>query len=279
MNSNPLQKYFRQPVVYIRLPSNGKFYPPNALEPTPNGEYPVLPMTTMDEITYRTPDALFNGNAVASVIESCLPNIKNAWNMPGLDIDSVLIAIRIATFGAEMDIGSTCPACDTEGEFTVDLRKILDQMGTADYSKPLVIGDLEIYFRPMSYRQINENSMEQFQEQKLLQVTAENLESVDQDQLAKMGQLLKKLTEVTTKALSQNIAMVKTPQAQVTQSEHITEWLLNCDRATFTRIRDHVIAVKSNAEIKPLDMKCSNCGHEYKQLLTLDQSNFFGVAS
>ena len=166
MNSNPLQKYFRQPAVYVRLPSNGQFYPPGSLESTPTGEYPVLPMTTMDEITYRTPDALFNGNAVASVIQSCIPNIKDAWIMPGMDIDSVLIAIRIATYGAEMDVGSVCPSCGTDGEYTIDLRKVLDRMGSADYSKPLLIGDLEIYFRPMTYQQLNENSMSQFQEQK-----------------------------------------------------------------------------------------------------------------
>ena len=116
MNSNPLSQYFRQPAVFIRLPSLGKFYATGALEPTENNEYPVLPMTTLDEITYRTPDALFNGQAVISVIQSCVPNIKNAWSMPAMDIDTVLIAIRIATYGHEMDINTPCPGCENEDE-------------------------------------------------------------------------------------------------------------------------------------------------------------------
>jgi hypothetical protein len=58
--NNPLTQYFRQPAIYIRLPSQGKFYPPSALNMPPNGELPILPMTSNDEITYRTPDALFN---------------------------------------------------------------------------------------------------------------------------------------------------------------------------------------------------------------------------
>ena len=82
METNPLKQYFRQPSIYIQLPSGGRFYQEGSLEPTANNEYPVLPMTTLDEITYRTPDALFNGNAVNSVIESCIPNIKSAWGMP-----------------------------------------------------------------------------------------------------------------------------------------------------------------------------------------------------
>ena len=53
MENNPLKQYFRQPAIYIRLPSNGRFYPPGAIDMPPNGELPVLPMTTLDEITCR----------------------------------------------------------------------------------------------------------------------------------------------------------------------------------------------------------------------------------
>ena len=49
MESNPLKQYFRQPSVYVRLPSQGKFWPKDSLNMPANGELPVLPMTTMDE--------------------------------------------------------------------------------------------------------------------------------------------------------------------------------------------------------------------------------------
>jgi hypothetical protein len=62
-SNNPLQQYFRQPAIYVQLPSQGKFYPAGTLNPSTTGEYPVYPMTAIDEITYRTPDALFNGQA------------------------------------------------------------------------------------------------------------------------------------------------------------------------------------------------------------------------
>ena len=88
---NPLSQYFRQPAIHIRLPSGGQFYPVGSINMPPNGELPVLPMTAVDEITYRTPDALFNGSAVISVIQSCVPAIRNAWVMPSTDIDAVQI--------------------------------------------------------------------------------------------------------------------------------------------------------------------------------------------
>jgi hypothetical protein len=278
MDSNPLKKYFRQPAIYIRLPSQGKFYPQGTLDMPPNGELPVLPMTTLDEITYRTPDALFNGSAVISVIESCVPNIKSAWAMPSLDIDTVLVAIRIATYGHELDISTMCPACDTEADYGVDLRVVMDQISAPDYNKTITIGDLEIYFKPMTYQQMNENSMTQFQEQKMLQM----LEAAETDETAKrqqLGEVLKKITEITTQALAQNIAMIRTPQAQVIDPVYIAEWLSESDRATFAKIRDYIVASKQQGELQPLSVQCGNCNHEYKQAFTLDMSNFFEVAS
>jgi len=278
MNANPLSQYFRQPAIYIRLPSSGKFYPMGALEPTANNEYPVLPMTTLDEITYRTPDALFNGSALASVIESCVPNIKDAWHMPSMDIDSVLIAIRIATYGHELDISGDCPNCGENNTYGLDLRTVMDRMGSPNYASSLTISDLEIYFRPMSYQQMNQNSMIQFEEQKTLQILQDS-EGNDQEKLAKLGEVLKKVTAISTQALAQNIAMVRTPQAQVIEQEHISEWLSNCDRSMFSRIRDYIISNKEKGEIPDLNVKCNSCNHEYKQPFTLDMSNFFGAAS
>jgi hypothetical protein len=97
--NNPLQQYFRQPAIYVKLPSQGKFYANNTLDLPPTGELPVYPMTAIDEITYRTPDALFNGQSTVNVLQSCVPNIKNGWAVPAMDIDTLLVAIRIASYG------------------------------------------------------------------------------------------------------------------------------------------------------------------------------------
>lgn len=278
MNSNPLSQYFRQPAVFVRLPSQGSYYPQGSLEPTANGEYPVLPMTTLDEITYRTPDSLFNGQAVVSVIQSCVPNIKNAWEMPSMDIDTVLVAIRIATYGHELDIGTQCPSCGNEADYSVDLRTVMDNIRAPDYKKSVELGDLEVYFHPMNYKQLNQNSMVQFEEQKQLQVL-QAAEADDVTRLNQLSEVLKKITTITTQALSQNIAMVKTPQTTVTDPKHIAEWLSNCDRTRFSKIRDYIIETKQQGELQPLYIKCTECEHEYKQPFTLDMTNFFGAAS
>lgn len=278
MQKNPLEQYFRQPAIYIRLPSGGKFYPEGALIETANGEYPVLPMTTSDEITYRTPDALFNGNATVSVIESCLPNIKDAWKIPSLDIDTILTAIRIASFGHDMDISVKCPACETESDYSIDLRKALEAISAKGYDQTLDIGDISIKFQPMSYQLMNQNSLIQFEEQKMLQALEQ--QELDQDTRAKqLGDALKKVMSMTTKALSANIAFVKTPDVTVTDQNHIADWLSNCDRKMFATVRDAVLSCKRRTELQPLQINCSQCQNKFEQIYTLDMSNFFGGAS
>ena len=75
-NTNPLAGHFRTPKLYTGLPSGGKFYGDDVLEMPTSGEVPVFPMTAKDEIMLKNPDALLNGEAVASVLMCCIPAIK-----------------------------------------------------------------------------------------------------------------------------------------------------------------------------------------------------------
>lgn len=277
MSNNPLKQYFRQPAIYISLPSKGKYYAEGSLEMPPNGELPVYPMTAIDEITYRTPDALFNGAAVIGVIQSCLPNIKDAWAIPAMDVDSILVAIRIASYGHNMEFDTTCPKCNEESTFGLDLRTVLDKISCPDYTKTIKHGDLEIFFRPMTYKNLNENNQKQFEEQKILQILPDT-SIADAEKAQALSAALKKITEITVGALAQSIEAVKTPDAFVNEPEFIEEMLKNCDRNLFNQIRDYIVNTKEQAEIKPLIIKCQSCGNEYSQAFTLDMTSFFGGA-
>ena len=119
-STNPLAKHFRQPQLYLKLPSQGKWYPQGSIDMPVTGELPVYPMTAKDELILQTPDALLNGQSTVEVIQSCVPSIKDAWKMPSIDLDAVLIAIRQATYGPGMDFFSVCPHCQRKNENTVE---------------------------------------------------------------------------------------------------------------------------------------------------------------
>jgi len=276
--SNPLSQYFRQPSIYIKLPSQGQNYPSGTLVIPANGELPVYPMTAIDEITYRTPDALFNGQATVNVIQSCVPNIKDAWAVPSIDLDTILIAIRIASYGHDMEFATTCPACQDTTERSIDLRTMLDALRAPDYAAHVSHGDLGIYFRPLNYKNLNDNSALQYEQQKLLQVIPDSTIS-EADKMTALTQAFKSLTEITIRSLAISITAIKTPQALVSEPAHIEEFLKNCERDLFNQIRDHVLQLREQSELQPLKLECTACNHQYQQALTLDMASFFAPAS
>lgn len=279
MNPNPLAKFFRQPAIYVRLPSGGQLWPVGSISMPPNQELAVLPMTAIDEITYRTPDALFNGEAVVGVIQSCVPGIRDAWATPSVDLDTLLVAIRIASHGHSMDIGTKCPKCSEEHDFSLDLRTVIDNFKPADYSVCLTKGDLGFYFRPLTYREMTENSLIQFEQQKTLQQVNQTDGLEESEKMTRLNVMMKKLVEVTVRAMSQSIQEIRTADAVVSDRGHIDQFLLNCDRTVFNSVRDHVIGLREKSELRPLNLTCPSCTNQYQQLFTLDMASFFEAAS
>jgi len=276
--SNPLRKYFRQPAIHIRLPSGGNFYPPGTLDLPANGEVPIFPMTAVDEIVSRTPDALFNGSAVVEILKSCVPAIQDPWAVPSIDLNALLAAVRLASYGHDMEIVSACPKCGHVHNINVDLRVVLDHVHSADYSQPLVIGDLTCFFEPMSYREINDVGRVQFEDQKIMQVV--NSQDIsEEEKMRQLGETFKRITALTVKSIAASVGTIRTVDAMVTDPVQIEEFLLNCPKKIFDAIRDAVISMRQKSDLKPISMTCENCSNQYEQEFTMDMTSFFATAS
>jgi len=276
--NNPLQKYFRQPAIYVQLPSGGKGYPPGTLDMPANGEIPIYPMTAMDEIIMRTPDALFNGVSNIKLFKSCVPNIIDPWAIPNTDIDLLLTSIRIASYGHEMDMTVKCPHCEEDQEYALDLRQVVDSIKSPDYNKSLNVDELEIYFKPLSYKSINDTARAQFENNRLLSVTSDtNNEMTEEQRLNALGLALEEITKLSNQNLASSITAIKTPETVVEDQEHIKDFLNNASKKVYDAIRDHLLAIRDATTMKPLHIKCTNeeCGKEFDTPYTLDQSNFF----
>lgn len=273
MNNNPLKQYFRRPSVYLRLPSGGRGYPEGALNLPDNGEVAVYPMTAIDEITTKTPDALFNGTAVAELIKSCIPDILDPWSVTSEDLDSVLIAIKAASGGNDFEVSSTCPKCANEGTYGINLVGVLATMKAPDYNQLLEISDLKIKFRALTYKEINQAGMEQVEVQKIFNAIEK---SEDEQQRIKLGEdALKGITDLTMRIITKAIEFIETPNSVVVEKDFILDFLKNCDKNMYVKIRDFNTALKAQTEIKPLDIKCVECSNEYKQVFTLNPTDFF----
>lgn len=275
---NPLKRFYRQPQLWIKLPSGGNWWTPNSIDLPENGEIAVYAMSGRDELLFKTPDALMNGQSTVDVIQSCVPAIKNAWEMPTCDMDAVLIAIRIATYGNEMEFTSKCPHCNSDGEYNIDLHSISDKIQCPDYYTTVSVEDLEIKLKPQSYKQTNIKSIENYQEQRLLQMVSDD-SIPEEDKMKKFQEMFKKLVTVTVNQIASNIAWIKTPDDTIVNNEaFIHDFFVNCDKKIFDAVSKRLQELTEKNTFNNINLTCENedCRKEFKSPLLFEQSNFFG---
>jgi hypothetical protein len=273
INNNPLRQYFRRPAVHLRLPSQGKYYADHVIDMPPTGELPVYPMTAIDEITVKTPDALYNGSAIPELIKSCIPDIKDPWSINNIDLDAVLISIKAATGDGEMDLDTKCPACEEETKYGISLVGMLSQLKDGDYDKEFIINDLSIKFRPVTYKEMNSASINQFEIQKVFNSIEQLTDEREKSEKIKTSIMM--ITELTMQLLANAVDYVGTPTARVEETEYILDFLKNCDKESYNKIKDYHAKLKEDTSIKPLQLTCNSCNHNYEQPFTLNTADFF----
>jgi len=274
MSQNPLQKYFRQPKIFVKLPSNGVYNKIGSLTGDVSN-MPVFGMTGMDELLMKTPDALLSGESIVKVIESCCPNIKDAWEITSLDTDLILSAIRIATFGNKLTVTQKCRSCGEENDYDIELSTLIDHFSSFIYDNKIVINDLTIKLQPLTYRQSTEFSLRNFELQQ--QLSHYNNDNKDEQQKL-IASLFKQLGILQNELIYASIESVQTSDVVVTDRSFILEWINNCDKEVFDIIKEKFNKNREALQIPPYKVKCGECDAEGEIMIDLDQSSFFAKA-
>ena len=280
-NANPLNKYFRQASIYVKLPS-GTDYPTDVVTKSETGEIGIMPMTAKDEIRFKTPDALMNGQGVVDVIESCVPDIKDAWQIKSYDLDTILVAIRIATYGETMEINFNVPGANESVAHTVNLPAILDQIQKTTVDTAFTLKDgLKITVQPLTYRDMTSTSLQTFQQQKMYSAIQDS-ELPDEDKATRFNDAFKKLTELNSSILLKNMASITmTDGTVITDAAHIKEFVDNANATVIKEIETKLMDLRTQGAVKPLKLKASEeqikkgAPASYEVPVTFDTSNFF----
>ena len=280
-NSNPLNKYFRQPAIYVSLPTGGN-YPPHVVTPSKTGELGIMPMTAKDEIRFKTPDALMNGEGVVDVIHSCVPDIKDAWQIKSYDLDTILIAIRIATYGETMDINFNIPGINEQASHTLNLPAILDSIKSVQIKNECTLKDgLKIQVRPLTYKDMTNTSLTTFQQQKLYS-SVQDSKMTDEEKTKRFDESFKALTELSMGLLLRNIEKITTPDGtEVTDPVQIKEFVDNADAGLITELQDKLNELRAQGSTQPAKLKATEeqikkgAPASYEIPVTFDTANFF----
>ena len=283
-NQSVLSKYKRQPKIYISLPSGGKWYPENPLDKSGSGELPVYSMTARDELAIKTPDALMNGESTASVIKSCCPLLGDPWAMPTIDLDALLIAIRIATYGEKMDVEVPITGIKTDKllseTFVVDLREVLDQLQGKEWPETFAHGDLIFHLRPMTYKQQTSLGSATYESQRLASmISKDGVPEADKIEAFKQG--IKKLGQMNMDTICMHVRAIETPEGKEENESAIRDFFENTDKDTFVALQRHLEKERDAWSIPPKSFKTpqeyvdQGASETINVPMIFDQSNFF----
>lgn len=269
---SPLFNIERQPKLYIDLPSNGRYYKEGTLEKAT--ELPVYSMTAADEIAVKTPDALYTGSATVSVIQRCIPAIKDVWSMPVTDIDTCLAAIRLASYGPSITLNRTCEKCQERNEYEVILQDVIDYFSNITFRAELTHDNFDFEFRPLTYReltQIQKNSMDL--QRKIVQYIPTIKD--ENEKASELQKIYQQINEVRLNGIISTILGVKTPNGEIESDLTIIKsWILDSDKEFFNKVVEVFTKNREAFSIPEREYKCS-CGHTGKITPDLDYSNFF----
>ena len=277
MTANPLIAAYKKPAMYIQLPSEGKYYDPKP-KLSVDGELAVYPMSARDELISKTPDALFNGEATVAIIQSCCPDIPNPRQMPVNDLLVVLLGIRAASYGKDLEVDIKCTECNHINQMAVDSNVLLSKV-EENNTDPNVILDNNfiVEVKPYTIEDRTRLQIQQVKQQQIIAGLVEAENSGDANIQETFGKTFVEIAELTVELISNCIIQVIVPDAEepITEHEFIYEWLKQITRKDYEAIRETVEALSANNIDTQMEAKCLECGKDYKTNIELDIAGFF----
>lgn len=274
---NPLKAYFRKPGLWVKLPSQGKFYNEKPSDLNDMGEIPVYPLTAKDELMLKNADALLNGNAITQVIRSCTPSIADPENMPAVDLDSILVAIKRCTYGEHMNVTTRCD-CENakDTNIKIDLNALISEIKVIDEVTPIEFDNgIQVFIKPVTVKNILSLNWVQYEQVRALQLA----EQQNLDEKAKMAILQKSysaLTNESLKVVSGCIDTVLLPDGTtVSDPKLIEEWVVDLSKPDYGNLERSIMNTNTKGVTKEFKVHCSECNKDYTSTLDLNPTTFF----
>ncbi len=278
---NPLSRYYRMPGLHVNLPTQGRFMPQGSIEFTMSQEIPIFPMRGADEMLLKNPDALMSGYALEKLIESCAPAIRLPRQVSAPDLDVLLLAIRIVTYGDKMPLATECPKCHQETEFDCDLPTLLTTMKSVVLENTVRLSDeVVVYVRPFTLENTTLISLASFDEARRMQgIEAQKPDS--RTRANEMSKAMERIRLMTMEAVAASIMKVVVPGTEVHDPSAIREFFFNIKKPWTDKIEAKVIELNGMGIDKKLHVVCSNkeCAHEWDSEAEFDPASFFDVGS
>lgn len=273
--ANPLEQYFRQIKLYIKLPSGTSYYPPEVVEFT-NGEVGVMPMTGKDEMLLKNPDALLNGEALIEILASCVPSLRNPRALLTNDIDALITAVRYATYNDSLEMNLHCPQCGEENTYSLNLQHALDNMS---YLEPEYVINLDnglsVFVKPHAFPELLKGLHTQFESNKLARaLESERLSEQEKGEIFKKA--FRDLTITKFNLMTNSIVKMvdESKGINVSDKQFIAGFLQNADKNHIDQIDKLVEKINQVGIKRTFNAVCSKCEHTWESEIDFNPVNF-----
>ena len=271
---DPLKQFYRAPKLYVQLPSRGKFN--EVVDQAITGEIPVYAMTGKDEVMMRNPDALLNGDAVVQTISSCVPNVQDPKNLPVCDVDLLLIAIRMATYGEFMETKIKSPHSQKTDVYSINWNNIIEEVQELPEVNSVILDNgCTVYVKPFTYETQTKINLTAYDQAKALK----NVDDIDGDQAKQFKTMFVKLANLNVDVTVESIVKITTPEGDtVTDNKIIKEFLENSATHDTKKIDAKIAELNTVGTNTTQEVVCTETEKEFTTTIKLDPADFF-VAS
>jgi len=275
--SDPLSHFYRTKEIFVKLPSKGHWYKQKPTL-TADHEIGVYPMSVKDEVLFKVPDTLYNGDAIFEVIKSIAPDIIDPYEICLVDVDVLLLASRSNLNSGEMPVTAGCPHCKKVHEYEIKLKDILSKVqhiSTEPTDLELSNG-LIVTFKPNTLASVNASHIMNTESIRIASQINDDTDPESAKELFKSS--LEKTTGATIIVISDAIEKITTPDGTVVDNiESIANWLTNTDAATIEILKKHSSNLNKSGMQTQFTFICSNeeCKEEFQAPLDYNPAFFF----
>ena len=270
-----LQDFYRHKEIYIKLPTEGKWYT-SQTNLNDQNEIGIRPLSFKDEMLLSIPDSIYNGQSLFEILKSILPDMENPYEILMPDVDVVLLASRINSNEGELSAEATCTHCGTQEQYNIKIVNVLNQIKVINPIELELDNGLIISFKPNSLRSVTTNQIKITEMSSILSTFNKDDDKETQHKL--VSESLEKTAAANLVLIADTIEYVLLPSGdKITDLQAILDWISNSDSNTVKKLQNMSNQINQNGLNKNFKFECSNeqCGKEFTSPVEFNPTFFF----
>jgi len=291
--SNPLVDELYEmgaiPSVEIALPTMAAFYPKDKVlkKDADPANISIGPLSMLEESAILDPMLLISGRAITRLINHIAVQVDNPQELCEVDVQAMLIACRMASYGNELVLEHVCPHCENTNTIQIDLSEHIQRFSPYtteelnEFNIETSIGQI-VSLKPISYEDAVNLTISSIK----TNIDAEEFENISDKEMLSTKYIeaykkqFEKVLSTNVDAMTSTIYYVTTKSGKkVTDRSKIQEWIATLPPVDINLITERVKKINEDIqERSKLELTCQSCKKNDIIYVELDPQKLFTQA-